>query len=116
MTSYSLREACSNNVDRSIEISKYPYHLNDKTNRKMNPSEISRALAIHYPETFERDGANSLGVDWGLNADDLRRRLDQMLHVIRNGRPESETPPLLDVGSEFGSLIDRTNELQILLT
>jgi len=82
----------------------------------MNPSEISIALAIHYSETFERNGANSLGVDWGPNADDHRLRLDQMLHVMRNGRPRSETPSLLDVGCGFGSLIDRANELRIPLT
>ena len=82
----------------------------------MNPIEISRALAIHYSETFERNGANSLGVDWGPNADDHRLRLDQMLHVMRNGRPGSETPSLLDVGCGFGSLIDRANELRIPLT
>lgn len=76
----------------------------------MNPNAISRELGRHYTETFNRFGATSQGVDWGTDVQDYILRLDQMLEVIRYGRPTSSKPSLLDVGCGYGSLIDLATE------
>lgn len=79
----------------------------------MSSDQVSRALAHHYSATFEKYGATPQGVDWGPNALEHQLRLDKMIDVIRRGRPEDRKPSLLDVGSGYGSLLDRAIDRKV---
>jgi 2-polyprenyl-3-methyl-5-hydroxy-6-metoxy-1,4-benzoquinol methylase len=73
---------------------------------------ITEALRKHYADAFERHGASSLGVDWGVDASRMLLRYDKMLAVIEG---KDAKPSLLDVGCGYGGLCSHAAERGIAL-
>lgn len=70
--------------------------------------DLSIVFKEHYAQTFSQYGETSRGVDWGDKDADHIMRLDHMLAVAR---ADQKNFTLLDVGSGFGSLLDRAQAL-----
>jgi SAM-dependent methyltransferase len=74
--------------------------------------QITERLKSHYTRTFLEHGANSLGVDWGRDENDLAIRYQKMLEVIDDNQAGTR-PTLLDVGCGFGGLLRFAQELNV---
>lgn len=65
---------------------------------------IAKKMRDHYTNTFQVNGANSKGVDWGVDQAKLELRYEKMLALCSGTVPAANT--ILDVGCGFGGLFE----------
>ena len=68
-------------------------------------NNITKKLKEHYFKSFELNGANSKGVDWGPDEEKLLMRYEKMFEVCPSSLKESKIS-ILDVGCGFGGLYE----------
>jgi SAM-dependent methyltransferase len=68
-------------------------------------------IAAHYENCLAKYGITAKGMDWP-NEDDLKKRFNVMLNVIKNKQKQSVS--LLDIGCGVGFLLDYINDKKLI--